>query len=56
MLPTRRPQLERGYARMAGDKEREKEAAQWIEALIGDIFDEMPQSATLEFRTFTGGT
>ena len=33
-------ELEDGYRRMAADKEREKEAEEWSEGLIGDSFDE----------------
>ena len=32
--------LEAGYRAMAADEEREQEAAEWIEGLIGDVADE----------------
>ena len=32
--------LEEGYQRMVADEEREREAAEWIESLIGDVADE----------------
>ena len=32
--------LEAAYRAMAADKEREKEAQEWSEGLIGDSFDE----------------
>jgi predicted CopG family antitoxin len=32
--------LDAGYRAMAADKEREAEALEWSEALIGDAFDE----------------
>ena len=32
--------LEAGYRAMAADDEREHEAAEWIEGLIGDVADE----------------
>lgn len=32
--------LEAGYRAMAADEEREREAADWIEGLIGDVADE----------------
>jgi hypothetical protein len=32
-------ELRRGYEEMAADKEREAEAMEWSEALIGDGFD-----------------
>ena len=35
-----RPNLEAAYAEMAKDEEREKEALEWAEGLIGDISDE----------------
>ena len=34
------PNLEAAYAEMAKDEEREKEALDWAEGLIGDIADE----------------
>jgi predicted CopG family antitoxin len=34
------PNLEAGYAEMAKDEEREKEALEWAEGLIGDLSDE----------------
>ncbi len=33
-------ELRRGYEEMAADKEREAEALEWSEALIGDGFEE----------------
>ena len=33
-------ELEAGYRAMAADEEREQEAAEWIEGLIGDVADE----------------
>jgi len=35
-----RPNLEAAYAEMAKDEEREKEALEWAEGLIGDTTDE----------------
>ncbi len=35
-----RPNLDAAYAEMARDEEREKEALEWAEELIGDIPDE----------------
>ena len=35
-----RPNLEAAYAEMAKDEEREKEALEWAEGLIGDVSDE----------------
>ncbi|KRT73559.1 MAG: hypothetical protein XU12_C0008G0026 [Deltaproteobacteria bacterium CSP1-8] len=35
-----RPNLEAAYAEMAKEEEREKEALEWAEGLIGDISDE----------------
>ena len=35
-----RPNLEAAYAEMAKDEEREKEALEWAEGLIGDASDE----------------
>jgi predicted CopG family antitoxin len=35
-----RPNLEAAYAEMAKDEEREKEAFEWTEGLIGDVSDE----------------
>jgi predicted CopG family antitoxin len=35
-----RPNLEAAYAEMAKDEEREKEAFEWAEGLIGDVSDE----------------
>ena len=35
-----RPNLEAAYAEMAKDEEREKEALEWAEGLIGDTSDE----------------
>ena len=35
-----RPNLEAAYAEMAKDEEREKEALDWAEGLIGDTTDE----------------
>lgn len=35
-----RPSLEAAYAEMARDEEREKEALEWAEGLIGDVSDE----------------
>ena len=35
-----RPNLEAAYAEMARDEEREKEALEWAEGLIGDTSDE----------------
>ena len=35
-----RPNLDAAYAEMARDEEREKEALEWAEGLIGDIPDE----------------
>lgn len=35
-----RPNLDAAYAEMARDEEREKEALEWSEGLIGDISDE----------------
>ena len=32
-------ELRQGYQEMAADEEREKEAYEWSEALIGDSFD-----------------
>jgi hypothetical protein len=32
--------LEEGYRAMAADEEREAEAAEWAEALIGDVVNE----------------
>ena len=32
--------LEAGYRAMAADEEREQEAAEWVEGLIGDVADE----------------
>ncbi len=32
--------LASGYAAMAADEEREREAHEWIEGLIGDVADE----------------
>jgi len=32
--------LEEAYAKMAGDREREQEAMEWIEATIGDVVNE----------------
>jgi len=32
-------ELRRGYEQMASDSEREKEALEWCEALIGDGFE-----------------
>jgi predicted CopG family antitoxin len=32
--------LEAGYRAMAADEEREREAIEWIEGLIGDVADE----------------
>ena len=37
--PSRR-KLEQEYCRMAQDAEREAEALEWAEALIGDVADE----------------
>ncbi len=34
-----RPDLEKAYAEMAIDEEREAEAAEWAEATVGDAFD-----------------
>ena len=34
------PNLEAAYAEMAKDEEREKEALEWAEGLIGDTTDE----------------
>ncbi len=34
------PNLEAVYAEMAKDEEREKEALEWAEGLIGDLSDE----------------
>ena len=33
-------ELELAYAQMAKDEERESEALEWVEAVIGDISDE----------------
>ena len=33
-------ELELAYAQMAQDEEREAEASEWVEAVIGDISDE----------------
>lgn len=35
-----RERLEEGYRAMAADEAREAEAAQWSEALVGDVADE----------------
>jgi hypothetical protein len=35
-----RERLEDGYCAMAGDENREAEAAQWSEELVGDVADE----------------
>jgi len=35
-----RPNLEAEYARMAGERQREDDASQWAEGLIGDAGDE----------------
>jgi predicted CopG family antitoxin len=35
-----RTELEAGYRAMAADEEREHEATEWIEGLIGDLADE----------------
>lgn len=35
-----RTDLASGYAAMAADEEREREAHEWIEGLIGDVADE----------------
>jgi len=35
-----RPNLDAAYAEMARDEEREKEALEWAEGLIGDVSDE----------------
>lgn len=32
--------LEEGYRAMAADEEHEREAAEWVEGLIGDVADE----------------
>jgi predicted CopG family antitoxin len=32
--------LERAYAEMAKDEEREKEATEWVEGMIGDVSHE----------------
>jgi predicted CopG family antitoxin len=32
--------LEAGYQAMAADEQREREATEWIEGLIGDVADE----------------
>jgi len=32
--------LEEGYRAMAADEEREREAMEWIEGLVGDVADE----------------
>lgn len=32
--------LERGYAEMAADEAREREATEWIEGVVGDVADE----------------
>lgn len=37
------PSLETGYAAMAADADREREAEEWIEALIGDAVEEPPK-------------
>ncbi len=37
--------LERAYAEMAQDEEREAEALAWTDALIGDVSDEHEASA-----------
>jgi hypothetical protein len=34
------PELEAGYREMASDAEREREAEEWIEALVGDASSE----------------
>ena len=36
-----RENLEEGYRAMAADEEREAEAAQWSEGLVGDVADEL---------------
>jgi hypothetical protein len=39
--PTSQSDLAEGYRQMAADREREAEAEEWVEALIGDVaFDE----------------
>lgn len=35
-----RERLEKGYRAMAADEEREAEARQWSEGLVGDVADE----------------
>jgi len=35
-----RPNLEAAYAEMAQDEERERDALEWAEGLIGDLSDE----------------
>ncbi len=35
-----KPSIEDGYRAMAQDKQREKEAMEWCEGLIGDMDDE----------------
>ena len=35
-----RERLEEGYKAMAADEQREAEAAQWSEGLVGDVADE----------------
>jgi len=34
--------LEEAYREMAADEEREREADEWTEGLIGDVADELP--------------